>query len=67
MSILKNNWKQIPLNKRPMHYIGGEDPHQNIFHIRHKDEWMIDTELNFINHLNSEGPSENQTLYSVVK
>jgi hypothetical protein len=67
MSILKNNWKQLPLNKRPMHYIEGEDPHQNIFHIRHKGEWMIDTELNFINHLNSEGPSENQTLYSAVK
>ena len=67
MSILKKNWEQIPLNKRPMHYIEGEDPHQNIFHIRHKGEWMIDTELNFINHLNSEGPSENQTLYSALK
>lgn len=72
MSILKKNWEQIPLNKRPMHYIEGEDPHQKIFHIRHNDEWKIDTELNCMKQINSDeicptSSTEKQTLYFALK
>jgi hypothetical protein len=56
MTILKKNWDHLPMNKRPMHCIEGED----IFHIRNNGEWNIDTERNF--HLNLEGIFEKSTL-----
>lgn len=53
MTILKRNWELLPLNKRPMHCIEGED----IFHIRNNGEWNIDTERNF----------EKSTLHSALE
>jgi hypothetical protein len=69
ISILKKNWEQIPLNKRPMHYLEGEDPHQQIFHIRHNNEWKIETELNWLKQINADDDDvlEKETLYFALK
>jgi hypothetical protein len=36
------------INKRPLHYLVGEDPHQKLMHIRQDDKWNIGTELNWM-------------------
>jgi len=69
MSIIKNNMKQIPLNKRPMHYLEGEDNNQQVFHIRQNDIWKMETEINWLKQIDADDDDEleKQTLYFALK
>jgi hypothetical protein len=69
MSILKKNWNQIPLHRRPMHYLEGEDKNQQVFHIRQNDIWKTETEINWMKQVNAdfEDNLEKQTLYFILK
>jgi len=69
MSILKKNWNQIPLHKRPMHYLEGEDKNQQVFHIRQNDIWKTETEINWMKQVNADFDDdlEKQTLYFAFK
>jgi transcription elongation factor Elf1 len=69
MSILKNNMNQIPLHKRPMHYLEGEDKNQQVFHIRQNDIWKMETEINWLKQIDADDDDvlEKQTLYFALK
>jgi hypothetical protein len=69
MSILKKNMNQIPLHKRPMHYLEGEDKNQQVFHIRQNDIWKTETEINWLKQINADDDDvlEKQTLYFALK
>jgi hypothetical protein len=69
MSILKQNMSQIPLHKRPMHYLEGEDKNQQVFHIRQNDIWKTETEINWLKQINADDDDvlEKQTLYFALK
>jgi hypothetical protein len=69
MSILRKNMSQIPLHKRPMHYLEGEDSHQQIFHIRQNDIWKTETEINWLKQINADDDDvlEKQTIYFALK
>lgn len=69
MSILSKNMNQIPLNMRPMHYLEGEDNHQQIFHIRQNDIWKTETEINWLKQINADDDDvlEKQTIYFALK
>ena len=69
LSILKKNMEQIPLNKRPMHYLEGEDKNQQLIHIRQNDKWKTETEINWIRQINADDDDvlEKQTLYFALK
>jgi hypothetical protein len=69
MSILKKNMSQIPLNKRPMHYLEGEDKNQQVFHIRQNDIWKMETEINWLKQIDADDDDvlEKQTLYFALK
>jgi hypothetical protein len=46
-NIIQKNLEQLPVNKRPMHCLTGEDPHQQLMHIRQDDKWNTSSELNW--------------------
>ena len=52
--ILKRNLENIPVDKRPLHYLVGEDPHQQLIHIRQDDKWNMSTELNWMQQIHSD-------------
>ena len=62
MSILNKNLERLPLNKRPLHYIEGDE----IFHIRTNNEWTTDTELNYKNRLDQRFCND-KSLYCALK
>ena len=53
-SILQKNLNGLPLNKRPMHCIEGEDPHQQLMHIRQDDKWNISTFVNWLEQIHAD-------------
>ena len=53
-NIIKRNLEELPINKRPLHYIVGEDPHQKLMHIRQDDKWNIGTELNWMQQIHAD-------------
>ena len=53
-NIIKRNLEELPINKRPLHYLVGEDPHQKLMHIRQDNEWNIGTELNWMQQIHAD-------------
>jgi hypothetical protein len=53
-SILQKNLNGLPLNKRPMHCMEGEDPNQQLMHIRQDDKWNIGTYVNWLEQIYSD-------------
>ena len=53
-SILQKNLNGLPLNKRPMHCMEGEDPNQQLMHIRQDDKWNIGTYVNWLEQIFSD-------------
>ena len=57
-SILQKNLNGLPLSKRPMHCIEGEDPHQQLMHIRQDDKWNISTFVNWLEQIHADGDDD---------
>ena len=53
-SILQKNLSVLPLNKRPLHCLEGEDPNQHLMHIRQDDKWNIGTYVNWLEQIHAE-------------
>ena len=53
-NIIQRNLEELPINKRPLHYLAGEDPHQQLLHIREGDEWNVVTELNWMQQIHAD-------------
>jgi predicted RND superfamily exporter protein len=53
-NIIQRNLEQIPVNKRPMHCLVGEDPHQQLVHIRQDDKWNTSSELNWMQQIHAD-------------
>jgi hypothetical protein len=70
-SIIKKNLEKLPINKRPLHYLEGEDPHQQLMHIRQDDKWNIDTELNWMQQIHADDDDDvlnkNPIYYAIKK
>jgi hypothetical protein len=52
--IIQKSLEELPLNKRPMHYLAGEDPHQQLMHIRQDDKWNTSSELNWMQQIHAD-------------
>ena len=46
--------EDIPINMRPLHILVGEDPYQQLIHIRQDDKWNMSTELNWMQQIHSD-------------
>ncbi len=68
-SIIQKNLDTLPINKRPLHYLEGEDPNQQLMHIREDDEWKIGTELNWMKQVHADDDDDvvdkNQIYYAL--
>ena len=68
-SIIQKNLDVLPINKRPLHYLEGEDPNQQLMHIREDDEWKIGTELNWMKQVHADDDDDvvdkNQIYYAL--
>jgi hypothetical protein len=68
-SIIQKNLDVIPINKRPLHYLEGEDPNQQLMHIREDNEWKIGTELNWMKQVHADDDDDvvdkNQIYYAL--
>jgi hypothetical protein len=53
-NIIQRNLEELPLNKRPLHYLAGEDPHQQLMHIRQDDKWNMSSELNWMQQIHAD-------------
>jgi hypothetical protein len=53
-NIIQKNLEELPLNRRPLHYLVGEDPHQNLIHIRQDDKWNVNSELNWMQQVHAD-------------
>jgi hypothetical protein len=53
-NIIQRNLEQLPVNKRPMHCLVGEDPHQQLLHIRQDDKWNTSSELNWMQQIHAD-------------
>jgi hypothetical protein len=53
-NIIQRNLEELPINKRPLHYMVGEDPHQHLMHIRQDDKWNMSTELNWMQQIHAD-------------
>jgi hypothetical protein len=53
-NIIQKNLEQLPVNKRPMHCLTGEDPHQQLMHIRQDDKWNTSSELNWMQQIHAD-------------
>jgi hypothetical protein len=53
-NIIQRNLEELPLNRRPLHYLVGEDPYQQLLHIRQDDQWNMTTELNWMQQIHSD-------------
>jgi hypothetical protein len=53
-NIIKRNLEELPINKRPLHYLVGEDPHQQLMHIRQDNKWNIESELNWMQQIHAD-------------
>jgi hypothetical protein len=52
--IIQKSLEELPINKRPMHYLAGEDPHQQLMHIRQDDKWNTSSELNWMQQIHAD-------------
>jgi hypothetical protein len=68
-SIIQKNLDVIPINKRPLHYLEGEDPNQQLMHIREDNEWKLETELNWMKQVHADDDDDvvdkNQIYYAL--
>ena len=68
-SIIQKNLDFLPINKRPLHYLEGEDPNQQLMHIREDNEWKIGTELNWMKQVHADDDDDvvdkNQIYYAL--
>ena len=53
-NIFQISLEDIPVNMRPLHYLVGEDPHQQLMHIRQDDKWNVGTELNWMKQIHAD-------------
>jgi Zinc-finger of C2H2 type len=53
-NILQRNLDGLPLNKRPLHCMEGEDPNQQLMHIRQDDKWNIGTYVNWLEQIHAD-------------
>jgi hypothetical protein len=53
-NIIQRNLEQLPVNKRPMHCLIGEDPHQQLLHIRQDNKWNTSSELNWMQQIHAD-------------
>jgi hypothetical protein len=53
-NILQRNLAELPLNKRPLHCMEGEDPNQQLMHIRQDDKWNIGTYVNWLEQIHAD-------------
>ena len=53
-NIIQKNLATLPINKRPLHYLEGEDPNQQLMHIRADNKWKIGTELNWMKQIHAD-------------
>ena len=69
-NIIQKNLDVIPINKRPLHYLEGEDPNQQLMHIRQDNKWKIVTELNWMKQIHADDDDdvvEKNPLYYALK
>ena len=60
----------LPINKRPLHYLVGEDPHQKLMQIRQDNKWNIGTELNWMQQIHTNDEDEvvdKNPIYNALK
>lgn len=70
-NILQKNLEELPINKRPLHYVVGEDPYQQLIHIRKDNKWTIESELNWMQQIHADDDdyvvNKNQIYYALKK
>jgi hypothetical protein len=68
--IIQKSLEELPLNKRPMHYLAGEDPHQQLMHIREDNKWNTSSELNWMQQIHADDDDdvvEKNPIYYALK
>lgn len=68
--IIQKNLEELPLNKRPLHYLQGEDQYQQLMHIRNGDKWDVGTELNWMQQIHADDDDnvlEKNPIYYALK
>lgn len=68
--ILQRNLDELPLNKRPLHCMEGEDPNQQLMHIRQDDKWNIGTYVNWLEQIHADDDDdviEKNPIYYALK
>jgi hypothetical protein len=67
--IIQKNLEQLPIDKRPLHYLIGEDPHQQLMHIRQDDRWNVTSELNWMQQIHSDDDDDvdKNPIYYAIK
>ena len=50
----KKKLNNLPLEKRPMHCKEGEDPHQQLMHIRQDNKWNMSTFVNWLKQVHAD-------------
>jgi hypothetical protein len=69
-NILQRNLAELPLNKRPLHCMEGEDPNQQLMHIRQDDKWNIGTYVNWLEQIHADDDDdvvEKNPIYYALK
>jgi hypothetical protein len=69
-NILQRNLAELPLNKRPLHCMEGEDPNQQLMHIRQDDKWNIGTYVNWLEQIHADDDDdvvETNPIYYALK
>lgn len=69
-NILQRNLDELPLNKRPLHCMEGEDPNQQLMHIRQDNKWNIGTYVNWLEQIHADDDDdvvEKNPIYYALK
>ena len=62
LDILKNLFNNVSINKRPLHYNDGDDK----FFVRINDEWVSDTESNYMSNVDEISLNDNNSLFRAI-
>lgn len=69
-NILQRNLDELPLNKRPLHCMEGEDPNQQLMHIRQDNKWNVGTYVNWLEQIHADDDDavvEKNPIYYALK
>jgi hypothetical protein len=70
--IITKNYNNLPEFERPVYCFSGEDKHQQIAHIQHENNWIVEPELNWERQVQREQDEieddpEPNSMYSLVR